>query len=71
MFENSGLTELIYYADRIPNECFKNCANLTSVKIENNAEKKPQNIEKIDKKVLDSLYFNLFIYCFYYFITNF
>lgn len=36
MFENSGLTELIYYADRIPNECFKNCANLTSVKIENN-----------------------------------
>ena len=36
MFKNSGLTTLTYYADRIPNSCFKNCNSLTTINIENN-----------------------------------
>ena len=33
MFKNSGLKTLTYNADRIPNNCFANCDNLTDVTI--------------------------------------
>lgn len=33
MFINSGLTKVEYYADRIPDNCFKNCKNLETVVI--------------------------------------
>ncbi len=35
MFKNSGLKELDIYADRIPNNCFEGCNELTNVKIHN------------------------------------
>ena len=36
MFKNSGLKTLTFNADRIPNNCFENCNNLTEVKITRN-----------------------------------
>lgn len=35
MFKNTGLVKLDIYADRIPDECFMNCANLIDVTIHN------------------------------------
>lgn len=35
MFKNTGLTELTFYADRIPASTFENCSNLTDVVIAN------------------------------------
>ena len=66
MFRNSGLTTLTYFADRIPDNCFENCKDLTNVEIVNNlvyvGAKAFNNCGKLEKVVFSENAGSEFIY---------
>ena len=66
MFRNSGLTTLTYFADRIPDNCFENCKDLTNVEIVNNlvyvGAKAFNNCGKLEKVVFSQNAGSEFIY---------